>query len=84
MRGFVNFTERDFSALDKVRSSARKYGCEVEIEMFDGFEDQAEDTEIITYKPLEIIRNLASNGDIEKYRMLGESIRLILIKDKKK
>ena len=83
MRGFVNFTERDFSALDKVRSSARKYGCEVEIEMFDGFEDQAEDTEIITYKPLEIIRNLASNGDIEKYRMLGESIRLTLIKDKK-
>ena len=82
--GYIFFTERDFSALDKVRSSARKYGCEVKIEIFNDFEDQAEVNEIITYKPLKIIKNLAQNGDIEKYRMLGESIQLTLIKNKER
>lgn len=82
--GRIFFTERDFSALDKIRSSARKYGCKVEIEIFNDFEDQAEVNEITTDKPLKIIRNLASNGDIEKYRMFGESIELILIKGKEK
>lgn len=80
--GYIFFTERDFSALDKVRGSARKYGCEVKIEILNNFEDQAEVNEITTYKPLKIIKNLASNGDIEKYRMFGESIELTLIKGK--